>query len=100
MLRGNFASITFMMLEGEGIIYYFSIFPLLDLIVQVGSKGSPSVPRFCNLLARLNDLTRFDFYPTQMEIESFDSQFWMVNFHAIAICPHIPVGAGNFSSKT
>jgi len=85
MLGRNLAGITFMMLEGKRIINYFLIFPFLDLIVQVGSKRSSRVPRFSNLLTHLNDLPRFDFYPTQMQIEGFDPQLWVINFNTIPV---------------
>ena len=75
MLGRNFSSITFMMFEGKRSINYFFIFSFLDLIVQMGGKRSSGIPRFGDLLTHPDSLTRFDFDPTQMEVEGFDSSF-------------------------
>jgi len=85
MLGRNFPGITFMMLEGKRIINYFSIFPFLNLIVQMGGKRSSGIPRFSNLLTHPNSLAWFDFDTAQMEVEGFDSQFRVINFARLTL---------------
>ena len=93
MLWGDISCITFMILRGEGIIYSSLIFTILHFIVQMGSKCSPRVSGLRYLLARLDGLASFHVDSTQMKVEGFDAQFWVINFYTITIGSYIPVCA-------
>ena len=93
MLWGDISCIAFMILGSEGVIDGLLIFPVSDFIVQMRSKCSPRVSRLRYLLARLDGLASFHVDSTQMKVEGFDAQFWVINFYTITIGSYIPVCA-------
>ena len=91
MARRYFTGVMLVVFGLEWIIYPTLILAMLNFIMQMWCKCSPCIARFSNLLPRLNSLSAFYEYTTQMQIQSLDTLLGMIDFYTIAVGTRVPV---------